>query len=107
MLSGLVLMAAMNATMVPPGYPVVNHGAPGHYTQPVLRRYERFEEDYGRRMAWERYCRRLDVLWQQYRDAGSSPAAWEVYKLEALRAKRDYVFADPYLAPVVYAPPVP
>jgi hypothetical protein len=47
------------------------------------------------------------VLWQQYRDAGSSPAAWEVYKLEALRAKRDYVFADPYLAPVVYAPPVP
>lgn len=101
MLSGLVLMAAMNATMVPPGQQVVNHGQPGHYTQPVLRRYERYEEDYGRRLAWERYCRRLDILWKEFRDAGSTPAAWETYTLEVERAKRDYVYADPYLAPVL------
>jgi hypothetical protein len=101
MLSGLVLMAAMNATMVPPGYEVVNHGSPGQYTQPVLRRYERFPEDYGRRMAWERYCRKLDLLWKAYRDAGSTPEAWEIYTAEVARAKRDYVYADPYLAPVL------
>lgn len=101
MLSSVVLSLAMSATMVPPGYPVANHGSPGVSTQPVIRVYERHPEDYGRRVSWERYCRRLDVLWAQFRAAGSTPEAWDTYKLEAARAKRDHVFADPYLAPVL------
>jgi hypothetical protein len=101
MITGLVLMAAINATAVPPGRLVENHGAPGQYMQPVLRTYERYEEDFGRRQAWERYNRRLDLLWRNFREAGSTPEAWETYKAEVARAKRDYVFADPYLAPVL------
>lgn len=101
MVSSLVLMIATSATMVPPGYPTANHGSPGTYTQPVIRRYERFEEDYSRRLAWERHTRRLDNLWRDFRDAGSTPEAFDKYQAEAAKAKRDYVFADPYLAPVL------
>lgn len=101
MLSSLVIAIAASTVSVPPGYPVVQHGSPGQYGQPVIRRYERFEEDYSRRMAWERYCRRLDAAWRQFRDAGSTPEAWDQYKLEASRAKRDYVYQDPYLVPVL------
>ena len=101
MLSGLVLMIAASATMVPPGYSAENNGSRGVYTQPVIRRYERFEEDYSRRLAWERYCRRLDNLWKDFRDAGSTPEAFDKYQREAGIAKRDYVFADPYLVPVL------
>jgi hypothetical protein len=101
MMTSIVLAAVLSATMVPPGGTVVNHGSPGTYTQPVIRRYERYDEDRSRRLAWERYCRQLDGLWQEYRAAGSTREAFETYQLEAARAKRDYVYGDPYLAPVL------
>lgn len=101
MLSSFVLSFALSATMVPPGGEVVNHGSPGTYTQPVLRRFERYEEDRSRRLAWDRYCRRLDNLWKEFRAAGSTKEAWDTYIYEAGNAKRDYVYDDPYLAPVV------
>ncbi|HTN74562.1 MAG TPA: hypothetical protein VL096_04920 [Pirellulaceae bacterium] len=101
MLSSIVMSVVLNAVMVPPGEAVVNHGSPGTYTQPVLRRYERYEEDNGRRLAWDRYTRRLDNLWKQFRADGSTKEAFETYKAEAAKAKRDYVYADPYLAPVL------
>ncbi len=100
MLTNIVMSVVMSAAMVPPGYPVANHGSPGTYTQPVLRSYERYEEDHGRRLAYDRYVRKLDSLWKDFRDAGSTKEAFETYKLEAGKAKRDYVYADPYLAPV-------
>ena len=52
-------------------------------------------------MAWNAYCRQLDDLWAAYRAAGSTPAAFRTYLAAAGQAKRRYVFADPYLAPVI------
>lgn len=96
----LSLLAA-STLFVPPGYPVADHSQPSHYTQPTLRRFERRQEDNDRRTAYERYCRELDVAWKEYRDAGSTPAAFKAYQTKALEVKRQYVYDDPYLAPVV------
>lgn len=101
MMTSIVMSVVLSAAMVPPGAEVANNGSPGTSTQPVLRRFERYDVDRGRRLAWERHNRRLDSLWRQFREAGSTTEAWETYLVEAEKAKRDYVFADPYLAPVL------
>jgi hypothetical protein len=96
----LVGMILVSALMVPPGQPVVNHNQPGHSGELVIRRFERREEDDARHRAWNAYVRELDDLWAEYRDAGSTPRAWQQY-IDALSvAKRDYVYRDRYLAPV-------
>ena len=64
MVSAWALSLAISTTSVPPGYPVVNHAQPGHFAQPTIRRYERFEEDHFRRTAWEAYCQELDKAWK-------------------------------------------
>jgi hypothetical protein len=101
MISALVLNLAMSTTMVPPGEEVVNHAHPAHYAQPTIRTFERRAEDTDRKLAWVAYCRELDQLWAEYRASGSTPAAWRTYVAAAGQAKRRYVFADPYLAPIV------
>jgi hypothetical protein len=100
MLSGIVISIALSTTMVPPGAMVENHGAPGHFTQPTIRRFERRQEDNDRGLAWVAYCKELEQLWNEYREAGSTPRAWREYNAAAAEAKRRYVYADPYLAPV-------
>ena len=101
MISAFVLSVAMSATMVPPGEEVVNHAHPAHYSQPTIRIFERRAEDTDRKLAWVAYCRELDQLWLNYRTAGSTPVAWRKYLDASGQAKRRYVFADPYLAPIV------
>jgi hypothetical protein len=101
MISAFVLSVAMTTTMVPPGEQVVNHAHPAHYGQPMIRTFERRAEDTDRKLAWVAYCRELDQLWSDYRASGSTPAAWRAYVAAAGQAKRRYVFADPYLAPIV------
>ena len=101
MITAVLLSVALSAPMVPPGEPVVNHAHPGHFAQPTIRVFERRAEDTDRKVAWQAYCRELDVLWADYRAAGSTPAAWRIYVQSAGQAKRRYVFGDPYLAPIV------
>jgi hypothetical protein len=101
MISAFVLSVAMSSTMVPPGEEVVNHAHPGHYAQPTIRVFERRAEDSDRRVAWNAYCRQLDELWAAYRATGSTPAAFRTYLAALGQAKRRYVLADPYLAPVI------
>lgn len=96
--AGMLLSAAL---AVPPGEMAVEHTQPGHSGQPVIRRFERREEDNGRRLAWDGYVRELDFLWSEYRRKGSTTRAWRDYKRAVGQAKRRYVFQDPYLVPVV------
>ncbi len=86
---------------VPPGEAVVEHAHPGHSGQPVIRRFERREEDNGRRLAWKGYVRELNFQWSEYRRKGSSSRAWQDYKRAVGQAKSRYVFQDPYLVPIV------
>ena len=101
MISALVLSVAMSTVAVPPNERVENHAHPAHNAQPTIRRYERYQEDHDRRVAWEAYTKEIDQLWQDYREAGSTPAAWRKYKLAAAEAKRQYVWQDLYLMPIV------
>jgi hypothetical protein len=103
MLTSIVFAAVMSATMVDPsrGEQVESHGSPGTFTQPVVRRYERFGIDNSRRTAWDRYCVELDELWREFREAGSTPAAFRTYMDKANRLKSRYVHDDPYLMPVL------
>jgi hypothetical protein len=101
MLSAWAVSLAMSTTSVPPGASVANHGQVGHSTQPTIRRYERYEEDYGRRLAWEAYTQELDKAWKAYRAAGSTPAAFQNYKKVAGQAKTRYIYQDPYFAPIL------
>lgn len=107
MLTGLVLSMAISATALPPGVPVANHGGPGKYTQPTIRRFERREVDDERRAAWNTYVSQLDALWDQYRAAGSTPDAFQQYQDSAMAAKRRYVYQDPYLTAVPVSDPCP
>jgi hypothetical protein len=101
MISALVVSMSLTAVAVPPGQEVVNHAHPGHYAQPTLRSFERRPVDEDRRAAWLAYCRELELLWEEYRAAGSTPSAWRQYLSQAGQAKRRYVFGDPYLAPII------
>jgi hypothetical protein len=101
MLAALTITLACAVPSVPPGHEVVNHAHPGHYAQPTVRVFERRAEDASRERAWHDYCRELDQHWAAYRAAGSTPEAWRAYLSAAGQAKRRYVFADPYLLPIV------
>lgn len=101
MLSAWALSLAMSTTSVPPCGSVANHGQVGHSTQPTIRRYERYEEDHGRRLAWEAYTLELDNAWKAYRAAGSTAEAFQNYKKLAGQAKTRYIYQDPYYAPIL------
>lgn len=101
MISAFVLSVALSTPSVPPGAEVVNHAHLGHYAQPTIRVFARRPVDEQRRSAWEEYCRHLDLLWAEYRAAGSTPIAWRTYLSAAGEARRIYVYGDPYLAPIV------
>jgi hypothetical protein len=101
MISAFVLTVALSTPATPPGEEVVNHAHPAHYAQPTIRIFERRAEDQDRRAAWLAYCNELDLLWADYRAAGSTPAAFRKYLAAAGQVKRRYVFADPYLSPIV------
>ena len=101
MISAWALSLAMSTTSVPPCCPVVNHAQPGHYAQPTIRRYERYDEDHARRLAWEAYCQELDKAWKEYRAAGSTSEAMQTYKKMAGQAKTRYIYNDPYYAPIL------
>ena len=107
MLTSLVLSIAMSSTALPPGVPVANHASPGKYAQPTIRKFERYEVDNERRVAWNAYVQELDALWAQYRAAGSTPDAFRLYQDSALAAKRRYVYQDPYLTAVPVSDPCP
>jgi hypothetical protein len=101
MLPALALSIALSATAVPPGAPVANHAQPGHDTQPTVQIFEREAVDNYRRANWLQYNAELERLWQIYRAAGSTPLAWQAYQASAEAAKYRYLYADPYLLPVV------
>jgi hypothetical protein len=101
MISAVVLSLALSTPAVPPGEQVVNHAHPGHYAQPTIRVFERRGEDNDRKAAWISYVQELDILWAEYRAAGSTPAAFRRYLAAAGQAKRRYVLQDPYLMPIV------
>lgn len=107
MLTGLVLSLAVTATALPPGVPVENHAGIGKYAQPTIRKFERYEVDNERRVAWDAYVKELDALWAKYRAAGSTPEAFRQYQDAALAAKRRYVYQDPYLTAVPVSDPCP
>ena len=96
--AGMLVAAAL---AVPPNEMAVEHTQPSHSGQPVVRRFERRDEDEGRRLAWEGYVRELDFLWSEYRRKGSSSRAWRDYKRAVGQAKRRYIFQDPYYVPVL------
>lgn len=99
MISAFVLTVAMSATAAPPGL-VVNHAHPGHYTQPTIREYERFNTDFCRRTKYDEYVARLDEAWKTYRRGGSTPEGFTQYKALARQLKMEYVCKDPYLTMV-------
>lgn len=101
MISALVLTVALSTATTPPCEEVVNHAHPAHYAQPTIRTFERRAEVRDRRAAWLAYCNELELLWSDYRAAGSTPEAFRKYLAAAGQAKRRYVFGDPYLAPIV------
>ncbi len=101
MLASYALAIALTATSVPPGELVEDHSQPHHWTQPVIHRFERHEDDLDRRTSWEGYVREMSDLWKDYRKAGSTPRAWREYKQAAGQAKRRYVFGDIYYKPIV------
>lgn len=107
MLTGLVLSVAISATGLPPGVPVANHASPGKYAQPTIVKFERYEEDHQRRLAWNAYVAELDRLWGEYKAAGRTPAAFKKYQESALAAKRAYVYQDPYHTAVPVSDPCP
>ena len=98
MLSGLML--AVSATLVPPGELVEDHSHLGHWTQPTIRHFVRWQDEMDRRLAWDAYNRELEQLWIEYRRAGSTPRAWREYDRAAAQTKRRYVYNDPWYVPV-------
>jgi len=102
MLTGCALSIVLaTTTAVLPRESVEDHSQPMHWTQPVVRTFERHEEDLDRRTAWEGYNRELVDLWKDYRKAGSTPRAWRTYKKAAAQAKRRYIFGDLYYKPII------
>ena len=99
MLSAVALSVVLSATAAPPGQ-VVNHAHPGHYAQPTVREYERFQTDYCRRLRYNDYVAALDKEWQIYRASNSTPEAFATYKAAARDLKKKYVWTDPYLVAV-------
>jgi hypothetical protein len=100
MLSAWLVSVAMTS-MVPPGYPVENHAHVGHSAQPTIQLFERRHVDRARRNAWDAYVAELEVLWGEYKAAGSTPEAFSTYKFKANAAKMNYLFNDPYLVPII------
>ena len=97
--AGMLLTAVL---AVPPDEAYsVDHTQPGHYGSPVIRRFERRDEDESRELAWEAYVRELEFLWGEYRRKGSTSRAWRDYKRAVGQAKRRYIFQDPYYVPVI------
>ncbi|MEX0866833.1 MAG: hypothetical protein WD030_05705 [Pirellulales bacterium] len=88
------------AVAVEPGERVIEHTQPYHSGQPVVRVFERRDIDEAREANWNAYVVELDELWADYREAGSSPRAWRLYKRAALDAKRRFVYNDPYFLPI-------
>lgn len=101
MISIATLLVASTVS-VPPGELTVNHGHKYQFTQPTQRYFTRRHEDEARGKAWMGYVDELDALWAEYRAAGSTPEAWEIYKTRAAAAKRCYVYQDPYYLGQVY-----
>jgi len=52
------------------------HFASGALSAPVIRHFERRDEDDYRRANWERFCGQLDRAWAEYRNAGSTREAF-------------------------------
>lgn len=98
----VVGLIAIALSGVAPGEFTANHGQPGQFTQPTQHYFVRRDEDFARGQAWMRHVDELDALWGEYRAAGSTPQAWEVYKQKARAAKRCYVYQDPYYIGQVY-----
>lgn len=96
--AGMLLTAAL---AVPPNEMAADHAHPGHSGQPVVRQFERRDEDEGRRLGWEGYVRELEFLWSEYRRKGSTSRAWRDYKRAVGQAKRRFIFQDPYFVPVI------
>ena len=95
--TAFVLAAAL---MVPVDERTPNHAQPYHYGQPVVRRFERQSDDDARRRGWDRYVREIDLLWQDYRSAGSTEQAWQRYLRQLAQARREYLIGDLYYLPV-------
>jgi hypothetical protein len=103
--AGLLLVSIL---AVPPGEMVIDHNQPGQWGhQPVVRYFVRRPVDDARGHAWMIHCDVLDRLWAEYRAAGSTPHAWDVYKRKAAAAKRYYVYQDPYYVAQVWQVNVP
>lgn len=98
----IATLVVASAVSVPPGDLTVNHGHKYQYTQPTQKYFTRRHEDQARGKAWMGYVDELDALWAEYRAAGSTPEAWEIYKTRAAAAKRCYVYQDPYYKAQVY-----
>lgn len=98
-ITGLLLVTIVS---VPPGHWVTDHSQPAHFTQPTVRYFERRAVDEARGNMWNHYVDVLDRLWADYRNAGSTQAAWERYKRAASAARRCYVYQDPYLLAQIY-----
>jgi hypothetical protein len=95
-----LLIAAAATTFVPPNQPVVDHSQPYHSAQPTVRRFEDRRVDDRRRANYNSYINEIDLLWQEYRAAGSTPQAFRLYQDEAAQAKTRYIYADPWYVPI-------
>ena len=95
-----ILIAAAATTFVPPNESVIDHSQPYHYTQPTVRRFEDRRMDDERRDNYTVYTNELELLWQEYRRAGSTPQAFRTYEREAAQAKQRYIYADPWYVPI-------
>ena len=92
----LAAMLVASAVSVPPYGVTADHSQPMHYTQPTRRYFTRKHVDDARGHAWMNYVDELDRHWAEYRLAGSTPEAWERYKMKTAASKRCYVYQDPY-----------
>jgi hypothetical protein len=95
MLSAWALSLAISNTSVSIGCHSANHA------QPTIRRFERYDTDHARRLAWEAYTQQLDKAWKDYRAAGSTDEAFQNYRKVAGQAKTRYIYNDPHYAPIL------
>jgi len=92
--------------VLPTSYPWLPRGEPrqvaGITTQPQISRYERYEEDHGRRLAWEAYS--LGASTKPGRN--TAPPAHrrrlcDLQETSPARPRPDYIYQDPYYAPIL------
>jgi hypothetical protein len=101
MLHAITMSLALSTPVVPCCESAGRAGESAPQGGHLVRRFERKPTDDARRLSWHAYVQELDRLWNQYRQSGSTPEAFEQYKAAATALKSRHVYGDVYLTPIM------